>query len=306
MIDSVTINQLRAFVAVCDEASFSMAARRLRRAQSAISHAISALESSLGVTLFLREGGKPELTAAGRSLLADARGVIARTEELKTRARSIAAVGAPVISIAVDAYFPRKPLLRALVELRDHAPSLQMKLFASTMRGGEALVLEGRCDLALIVADSPRLDSDRIERRYLCETRFVTVCAPSFPLGQFDGPVPSGEFERHNQLVITDHDPKASEFRKGVAGELNWLLADLGAKHDFLLAGLGWGHMPEDRVADDLAQGRLVKLKSLAAMERSTPLAFVIASLRGHERSESESWLIARLADREAGVGSKG
>jgi len=51
MIDSVTINQLRAFVAVCNEGSFSGAARELNRAQSAISHAITALESALRVEL---------------------------------------------------------------------------------------------------------------------------------------------------------------------------------------------------------------------------------------------------------------
>ena len=47
MLDNVTINQLRAFVAVCDQGSFSGAARELNRAQSAISHAINALEPAV-------------------------------------------------------------------------------------------------------------------------------------------------------------------------------------------------------------------------------------------------------------------
>lgn len=80
MLDNVTINQLRAFVAVCDRGSFSGAARELRRAQSAVSHAISALESAFDVLLFERNARKATLTAAGRSLLPDARGVISRTE----------------------------------------------------------------------------------------------------------------------------------------------------------------------------------------------------------------------------------
>src|SRR6267154_526975 len=118
MIDGVTLNQLRTFVSVCDEASFSKASRHLQRAQSAISHAVSALEATLGVTLFERTGRKPELTSAGRLLLADARAVIARTEELKTRAKWINESGAPVLSLAVDNYFPRAALIAALVELR--------------------------------------------------------------------------------------------------------------------------------------------------------------------------------------------
>ncbi|MGH6709270.1 MAG: LysR family transcriptional regulator, partial [Bradyrhizobium sp.] len=114
MLDGVTLNQLRTFVAVCEEASFSGAARKLRRAQSAVSHAIAALEAVLDVQLFEREAHRPELSAAGRSLLPDARAVIARTEEMKTRARSIAAVGAPQLSVAVDVYFPRRHLMACL------------------------------------------------------------------------------------------------------------------------------------------------------------------------------------------------
>ena len=68
MLDNVTINQLRAFVAVCDQGSFSGAAREMRRAQSAISHAIKALESAFDVELFERNTRKATLTAPGCSL----------------------------------------------------------------------------------------------------------------------------------------------------------------------------------------------------------------------------------------------
>jgi hypothetical protein len=39
-------------------------------------------------------------------------------------------------------------------------------------------------------------------------------------------------------------------------GAKSWRLADLGAKHAQLLAGVGWGNMPEPIVRDDLAAGR--------------------------------------------------
>ena len=43
-------------------------------------------------------------------------------------------------------------------------------------------------------------------------------------------------------------------------GADTWRLADLGAKHALLLAGSGWGYMPEPVVRDDLASRRLVRL----------------------------------------------
>jgi len=65
MLDNVTINQLRAFVAVCDQGSFSGAARELNRAQSAISHAIKALERAFDVALFERNTRKATLYVRG-------------------------------------------------------------------------------------------------------------------------------------------------------------------------------------------------------------------------------------------------
>ena len=139
MLDNVTINQLRAFVAVCDQGSFSGAARELRRAQSAISHAIKALESAFDVELFERNTRKATLTAAGRSLLPDARAVISRTEEMKTRAVSIAEAGVPQVSIAVDTYFPRAHLIECLRSLQADFPTVAINLRITTMQGGEYL-----------------------------------------------------------------------------------------------------------------------------------------------------------------------
>jgi DNA-binding transcriptional LysR family regulator len=47
----------------------------------------------------------------------------------------------------------------------------------------------------------------------------------------------------------------------GVLSPLTWRLADLGAKHAFLKAGLGWGHMPLHMVKADLDSGALVKIR---------------------------------------------
>ena len=52
----------------------------------------------------------------------------------------------------------------------------------------------------------------------------------------------------------------AEDHDVGVFSNETWRLADLGAKHALLLAGSGWGLMPEPVVRDDLASGRLVRL----------------------------------------------
>ena len=51
MLDGVSLDQLRTFIAAADEGSFSAAGRRLKRAQSVVSQTLANLEGQIGVNL---------------------------------------------------------------------------------------------------------------------------------------------------------------------------------------------------------------------------------------------------------------
>ena len=69
-----TLDQLRVFLTVVEVGSFAGAARKLHRATSVVSYSIANLEMQLGVSLFDRKTTrKPQLTDAGRTVLAEAR-----------------------------------------------------------------------------------------------------------------------------------------------------------------------------------------------------------------------------------------
>ncbi len=82
MIDSLTLDQMRVLVAVAETGSFSAAARKLGRVQSAISQAVQTMEQALQLTLFDRSRKTPALTDVGAAMLEDARAVLARTPGL--------------------------------------------------------------------------------------------------------------------------------------------------------------------------------------------------------------------------------
>src|SRR6201989_504528 len=85
-----TIDQLKVFLTVVETGSFTAAAKRLKRAVSAISYAISNLEQQLGIELFDREGSRtPVLTKAGAAVLSKARVVAVGVDDLRASARSL-------------------------------------------------------------------------------------------------------------------------------------------------------------------------------------------------------------------------
>ena len=113
MLDGLSLDQLRTFIAAAEEGSFSAAGRRLGRAQSVVSQTIVNLEAQLGVTLFERSGRYPALTEQGRILLADARAVVRVTDGLKARAKGMASGLEPELSVVVDVMFPMATLTKA-------------------------------------------------------------------------------------------------------------------------------------------------------------------------------------------------
>lgn len=76
------LSQLYAFIAVADHNSFTEAALELEMSQSAISNAISALESTLGIVLFSRGRHGADLTPAGESILVHARQIVNLQEQI--------------------------------------------------------------------------------------------------------------------------------------------------------------------------------------------------------------------------------
>ena len=82
------LEQLRIFVAAAEEGSFSGAARKLYISHSTVSRAVAALEEELGVRLVRRGNSVTGLTAAGETLLLEARSLLEQAERAAERVRA--------------------------------------------------------------------------------------------------------------------------------------------------------------------------------------------------------------------------
>jgi DNA-binding transcriptional LysR family regulator len=293
--EPVTFDQLAVFLAIVETGSFSGAARKLNRAQSAVSYAIANLERLLEIELFDRTGRKPELTEAGRAVLEDARAVSGSVDKLLARARQIRAGIEPRLALAVDVFFPMPLLLELLAAFREQFPTIPVHLHTEALGAVAQLVAEGVVQFGV----SEPLDEfpPGIVRTPTSSIELVTVCAAEHPLARVEGPIGLEQLRGHTQLVLTDRSPLTAGRDNAVAGDDNWRLADLPAKQACLRAGFGWGNMPRHMVADDLEHGRLVRIQ---VREWSLDMMWVpmfVIHRAASPPGPAGRWLLARLEE---------
>jgi DNA-binding transcriptional LysR family regulator len=292
MLDGISLDQLRTFIAAADAGSFSAAGRHLGRAQSVVSQTLANLEGQLGVRLFKRGGRLPVLTAEGKALLTDARTVAGSMDLFKARARGLAGGLEPEVSLVADVMFPTDVLTAAVAAFHAEFPNTSLRISVEGLGAVIEPVLDRRCGFG--IRGSLPISPPELSTEHMLVIRYVQVAAPNHQLAAHSGPIPTDELARHVQLVLTDRSRLSDGMDLGVFSSRTWRLSDLGAKRAFLRAGLGWGGMPLHVVEEDLASGTLVKL-TIEATDSATRMAMSAIYRTDSPPGPAGRWLIDRL-----------
>lgn len=161
--------RLRYFAAVAEAGSFSRGAAALHLSQPALSRQVLLLEQELGVPLLVRNGRGAELTEAGRSLLAHARGIFEAADLARAEMRDRQASPQGRVTIGLP---PRVAQVLAAdwvaqfrADLPDAVPSVVEGL---SIRLREWL-LAGRLDMAILFDPpaSPQIQEETLAREPL-------------------------------------------------------------------------------------------------------------------------------------------
>ena len=287
-----TLDQIAVFLAIVETGSFAAAARKLGRATSAVSYAIANLESQLGLPLFVRAGAsKPRLTEAGHAILSDGRGLAMALDGLIAKARGLTQGLEAEVSLVVDVMLPAKLLVKALDDFRRKFPTVALRLRVEALGAVTEAVLDKNA--AFGISGPLEIASDLLVRGPAGAVKLIPVAHPDHPLAHLSQ-ITSAQASDHLQLVLTDRSRLTADRDLGVIAVKSWRLADLGAKHALLLAGLGWGAMPKFMVAEDIKRGRLTRL-AIDAWD-NLQYRFHTVHRRDAPPGPAASWLMERLA----------
>ncbi len=288
-----TLDQLRVLVEVIDAGSFTAAAKRMNRAISVISYTIGNLELQLGVTLFDRGATRtPQLTEAGRVVLAEARTITGNVGGLRAKVAGKLQGLEGELHLALDALLETDRVIDALTAFSAAFPTVTLHLHVETLGAVASLVLD---KVATIGISGPFTAAyDVLSRLAVGSLRMVPVAGRHHPLAApRSGDHGPGATRDHVQLVVYDRSPLTKGRDFSVSASRTWRLADLAVKHALLKAGLGWGMMPLAMVRDDLAAGVLVELTLPDVVAFDYPLDAVYR--RDTPPGPAATWLIDRF-----------
>jgi DNA-binding transcriptional LysR family regulator len=143
------LRQLRYFLGVAEEGNFSRAAERLHLSQPPLSTQIKDLENELGITLFNRTNRGVTLTAAGAVFAEEARAVLARLEDAKSKALQTdrGDIGRLAIGFVTIADYSVLPA--TLKSFRAHFPRVEVELHELTTDAQVRELRAGRLDVGI-------------------------------------------------------------------------------------------------------------------------------------------------------------
>jgi DNA-binding transcriptional LysR family regulator len=204
----------------------------------------------------------------------------------------------PKLSLSIDAMYPMNLLTAAVGSFRSAFPYTPLRLQVDVLGAVIEPVLQGTHQIAVI--GTLPIVPESMHSEPLLDVPMVTVVAPMHPLASYTGVIPISELKKHVQLVLTDRSKLTEGKSYGVFSQNAWGLADLGAKHAFLRAGFGFGHMPKFMVEDDIARGRLSAIRIEMPGVANMLMAMHAAYRKEAPPGPAGRWLIQSLKRRAA------
>ncbi len=143
--------QLRYFIAVAEELSFTRAALRLHLSQPPLSQQIQSLEQDLGVRLLERSKRHVVLTEPGRVFLEQARQILAKADEARSQVTAAAAGHSGQLRLAYTSSVSFHPALpQTLLRFGQIAPNVRLKLSEMYTEVQFSALLAGEIDVGFV------------------------------------------------------------------------------------------------------------------------------------------------------------
>lgn len=272
----MTFDQVLVFHKIVLSGSFKAAAAELHRTQPAISLAIKKLEEEMEVELFDRTNYRPILTDHGKAFLERSYKLIQGMSELEGLSKSFRNQEEPEIKIAVDGISPLPKLLKHFKQFGERFPNTKLSLGLDILSEAERRVLDRDAQIGVT-----HFLSEREALDILPISKIKMIPVMSRELNQ--------ERKVKNQAMLNDIEQIVVGDKAGgkgmsfglLDGGKKWRISDSNFKREIIIAGLGWGHLPDHQIEREIKEKKLVILNFEEIHPRD--LAIHLIRLKRHQ-----------------------
>ena len=250
------LEQLRMLVETVETGSFSACARKLGKAQSAVSQGISNLEIDLDVELFDRQFRKATLSPEGKRLLPYAQSVLRHMDDLSAAAQSIHRAEESSIRIAVDDALLMPDFLCIIDRFKSAFPNTELNIATTVSPDIHQTVLETRADIGVLF--SPVTPYPDVEVVFIGNLPITPVCSLEYPLAEFEQ-VRLNDLLEFTQIALRNSDGQGIDATPSMSKQI-WSTSTFHLMKCLVERGLGWAYLPEHYVEEDIENGRLHKI----------------------------------------------
>jgi len=256
---------METFMAVVEGGSFTVAASRLEMSAVMVGKYIAQLEAQLGTRLLERNTRRQSLTDAGRVYYEEAKRVLEQVTIAESAVERLRAAPAGTLRVSAPTSFGGCVIAPLTATFLQRFPDVRVELDLTNRRVD--LVDEG-VDLAIRIGD---IHQDDLVAKYLCPYRMVICASPDY-LARHGTPQTPADLSEHLCLSHTVWTARNEWRLPGMEGEVRWKRDAILRCNDgyglrmAAIAGAGLLLQPEVLVAEELANGRLIRV-----LEQHTP-----------------------------------
>ncbi len=208
---SISLKQIRYFVAAAETGRIGQAAVELNVSQSAVTAAIQQLEAVLGTRLLTRTPTGVVATLEGSRFLSQGRQILAAVAEAvrgpRVSAGSVAGTVRVGITYTVAGYF----LPRHHIRFQSSFPAIRLELFEASRDVLEQALADGALDLAVLLVSNLQ-DGDRLASEVLVRSPRRLWLAPDHPLTKLDR-VTLPDVAAHPYVMLTVDEARHTAMR---------------------------------------------------------------------------------------------
>lgn len=219
-----TIKQIRAFLAVADTESFSLAARRLHVTPGAISLMIKEMEEGIGFSLFDRNTRRVTLSGVGADFRPAAEKVLIELQAMSMTASDLRSKAVGAVRIAAPAFLACALLPPAMAAFRVLKPRVRMRLIDCVIEDLVSLVANNQVDLA-VGPDRPVGDS--VRRMGLYDSPWVLWCKPDHALAQSERLTWQSILQHEVVVVGRDYETRMAGVMEKLPAHLSFVPAEV-------------------------------------------------------------------------------